>query len=417
MALALPEYTPSLPSPHYSADPMCGETTLASTSRSISIHRTPTGTFTKDFGSMAVTLEQQEETATCPSYGRNGLIAGNIMFREAGPILQVQLKLAGKLRLNISGCNGGSKSVKTINETFDLWSTSSSTPTCPETLPFATVLPSTFQDGDTSRPLPPSYEVTYTGVPGLFAKCSYYLQILIKSRSPIWTRKKFFHLPLHYIPRKRPHQPVLNGRDFISTVKVLPEEWHQSSSVLKVRYAHKNILKPVDIYFFVPIVRVFGLSDTIPIHIQFSGPLSSLQKVYSHLILEDESLPKWEQAKRAQTSMVFSVTLRRQISIEVKGRQAYKNWVIGDGVLRPTAPPFMEPDQGLRSPGDIEEMDWEGEMRCKEDVRVGQFNAGSIAVRDYILFSISSPSTAIPFHAVANAVAISLTTDPWSAVV
>ncbi|KAK7049934.1 hypothetical protein VNI00_005364 [Paramarasmius palmivorus] len=417
MAPTPPDYTPSPPSPHYSEDPMCGETILASTSRSISIYRTPTGIYTKDFDTFLVTLEQQEEDTTIPSYGRNGVVAGTISFKDTRSILQVQLKFAGKLKLNVSGCNGCSKSVQIINETFTLWtscSTSPSTSVCPQALPFAAIFPSTFRDGTIERPLPPSYEVTYIGIPGLFAKCSYSLEVLIRSRSPIWKRKKSFRLPLHYLPRKRPHQPVLNGQDFLSTVKVLPEEWHQSSSVLKPRFSARDILAPVNVHFFVPKVRVFGLSDTIPVHVQFSGPLSSLRAIYSHLTVEDDTLPLWEQTKQAQTSMVLSVTLRRQISIEVKNQSAYKNWVIGTGVLRPVVPPFKDDVDEVRSATDPGEMDWGGELRCKEDVKVGQFNAGSIAVRDYILFSITSPLTTIPFHAVGNAVSVALVTDPWS---
>ncbi|EEB92450.1 hypothetical protein MPER_09038, partial [Moniliophthora perniciosa FA553] len=103
-----------------------------------------------------------------------------------------------------------------------------------------------------------------------------------------------------------PLQPVLNGQTFLSTVKALPEEWYQSSSVLKPQSAFQNVVRPVDVHFFVPVVRVFGIRDTIPVHIRFCGPLSSLRVAHSHLVLEDES---------------------------VKRSDRCKNWVIGSGIL------------------------------------------------------------------------------------
>ncbi|KAI3612187.1 hypothetical protein WG66_012064 [Moniliophthora roreri] len=111
--------------------------------------------------------------------------------------------------------------------------------------------------------------------------------------------------------------------------------------------------------------------------------------------------------------MVLSVELRRQISVEFEGRSGWKNWVIGSGILRPSTSPFYCHTQGSCSTHDNEEMDWEGEVRCKADVRIGRFDSGCIALKDFILFSITSPSTSVPFHAIGNAVAISLVTDSW----
>ncbi|ESK89613.1 hypothetical protein Moror_8649, partial [Moniliophthora roreri MCA 2997] len=377
-----PQYTPSLRSPSYSEDPMRGEITLASTLRPSSIRRTSSGTFSKDFGNISLNLERQDSTTTIPTYPQNGLVAGSITVKEPRSVLQVRLKFVGKLKLNVSGfLNEGCKYIETVNQNFILWSSCSSPAetACPESLAFAARIPSTFRDGDAVFSLPPSYETNSTGLPSFCASASYHLKVVI-SRSSMWnfTTKKSFRLPINYLPRSRPPQPVLNGRNFLSTVKVLPEEWYQSSSVLKPRFAFRNVVRPVDVNFFVPVVRIFGISDTIPVHIHFCGPLSSLQVVHSRLLLEDERVTRWG---RKNTSMVLSVELRRQVSVEFEGRSGWKNWVIGSGILRPSTPPFYCHTRGSCSTHDNEEMDWEGEVRCKADVRIGRFDSGCIALK------------------------------------
>ncbi|EEB95060.1 hypothetical protein MPER_06029 [Moniliophthora perniciosa FA553] len=115
---------------------------------------------------------------TIPTYHQNSLVAGSITFKKPRSVLEVQLKLVGKLKVKVSGnLNDGCKSVETINQNFILWSSCSffTETTCPESLPFAAITPSTFRDGEAVFPLPPSYEADLTGAPGLFANASYHL--------------------------------------------------------------------------------------------------------------------------------------------------------------------------------------------------------------------------------------------------
>lgn len=76
-------------------------------------------------------------------------------------------QVEGRIKLNISGTNAVSKTVKTVDEQYELWSchspNASGSSTCPRTIPFSAVVPPTFKDGDREFPLPPSYEVNFTG--------------------------------------------------------------------------------------------------------------------------------------------------------------------------------------------------------------------------------------------------------------
>ena len=66
----------------------------------------------------------------------------------------------------------------------------SATPSrCSGRYTFAFRLPSHFDDEDTRRPLPPTYEVNFTGVPGLRAVVRYSI-IINFSRQKLWKRKE-----------------------------------------------------------------------------------------------------------------------------------------------------------------------------------------------------------------------------------
>lgn len=124
--------------------------------------------------------------------------------------------------------------------------------TCPSSMPFSIRFPSSYHDGERSRRLPPSYEVTYHGIPAIVAKCSYSLSLMVTrirhKRVSFWTSCKTYviidsyhnatrcNIPhllyrrtigLNHRPRSRPHRPVLPINSLFSTIKRLPEEWRQ----------------------------------------------------------------------------------------------------------------------------------------------------------------------------------------------
>lgn len=75
----LPSYSPSRSPPSYTPQALAGEATLAQTSRFHSISTShPTGTFTKHVGEISITLSEQDQDVDIPSYGRHGVLSGNI---------------------------------------------------------------------------------------------------------------------------------------------------------------------------------------------------------------------------------------------------------------------------------------------------------------------------------------------------
>ena len=151
--------------------------------------------------------------------------------------------------------------MKLFADTYTLWShTTSQGSPCPGQLPFNILMPSTFQHKGQNVPLPPSYNASYYTLPSLFVRAGYQLHFVIsRLRHPkvgtVWPKTKQYvypliqaifgdmntHscsilLPFSYVPRTRPHRPIIYSECFFSSIKSTPEEWYQSVSYLK-RYS------------------------------------------------------------------------------------------------------------------------------------------------------------------------------------
>ncbi|KIK69538.1 hypothetical protein GYMLUDRAFT_79671 [Collybiopsis luxurians FD-317 M1] len=411
-----PSYSPSRSPPSYSPHNLEGEETLSQTPRFHSSSH-PTGTFTKHAGEITIVLSEQDRDANIPSYGRQGIVTGSIDLDSSvrvEDIVEVILKVEGRIKLHISGSNAVSKTVRTVDDHYKLWSShapnSSLSVACPRSIPFSAILPPTFKDGDREFPLPPSYE--YAGIPGLYAKCIYAIRTIVKMRGPFWDHKKTVSTPFIYRPRKRPPQPVIPA-GFLSTVKVSPEEWFQTTSVLEARPSTK--LQSINASFFVPAVRSFGLRDRIPYHIQLSGPIPSLKEFYSHAQYEPDASSLSFLSPRSRSNnllLTVSVSLRRQVRVDVKGQSVWKTSLIGSGTLT-ALPPSIDLDSSLDSSSQEMSLDWEGHIQCREEIHVGHFDAGKISTIDFLVFSITSKPNQAAFRSLHMIIPVNLVTDTW----
>lgn len=143
-------------------------------------------------------------------------------------------------------------------------------------------------------------------------------------------------------------------------------------------------------------MRVFGVSDTIPFHIQLNGPISSLCEFFPpdalHRITSSDSslstlsaLSSVTTAKSSRASNALKalkpcvrVLLVRQVVVNRDGNRIWRNSNIGQGVVRPLPPPLIR-DRCL---GTREEsLDWTGHIKCDEDIEAGSFVTSSVHVQ------------------------------------
>jgi hypothetical protein len=133
------------------------------------------------------------------------------------------------------------------------------------------------------------------------------------------------------------------------------------------------------------------LRDTIPFHIQLTGKLSSLLYLLSHLRVDDllEQKPSTD-----YSAMTMSVMVHRQVTVKVNDQMAFQNSVIGKGKIRAVPPPFdsnLVDSTPVSASNDEAEgsLDWEGEIKVNDSIRVGQFDAGNVSVKvSHILYYV-----------------------------
>ncbi|KAJ4483729.1 hypothetical protein J3R30DRAFT_1823005 [Lentinula aciculospora] len=448
---SLPCYTASSPPPFYSARVNEGEEVLAATR----VYQIPTGSFTArcHCGDLTVTVKEQNEDIETPVYHQRGLILGTFSHKNPENFLQVLLKIEGKLRISILGQNAASSSIKIVDESYELWSRRHAGMACPRVIDFASVLPSTYKEGNSEFPLPPSHKISLTGLPGLQSECSYTIKVILLVRGPLWNKTKSFSIPFKHLPRGRPSMPLISNPRvqtgyalFLETVKCAPEVWFEKKSILQTRPSLR--LAPIEVQFFIPSERTFGLADEIPFHIQLTGPVLSLLELYTHLLTEQVDdmtsvaplssppspvSPGQTRVHKSNSKHFISltVTLNRQVCVDIKDQTVWKNFVIGEGRVHLLPPPFESVrkaeaacsscNYNANSGHDLDSvgfLDGAGDIKCSPEVEHGHFDVGRVQVKDFIVLQIapvhSSDNSRSPFFPLKIAVPIFLVSESWS---
>ncbi|KAJ7451636.1 hypothetical protein FB451DRAFT_1283854 [Mycena latifolia] len=408
-ACALPLYSSSHPLPCYSQDPACDETLLESSPRTGT--RVSTGIFTKACGSATVVLFNQEPSSCVPSYGRQASVAGSLILeQDTSHISEIVAKLEG--RLEITTADSGALTINTIKDSHSLWSPcpSSSSSPCPERINFACQFPARFKHRDCEYPLPPSYASRFLGFPSLFVKCAYTLKISITKdrRLGFLSKTKTIHIPVEYHPLTSPPRGISLTPYITAALKIRPEEWHQSSFVMNPR-ASSN-LSPLQCEAFIPSVKIFGLSDTIPVHLQVFGRVASLRE----LVLPSSPAP----CDMNDGKGPVRAYLNRMVSFEYRGKATWLIQRIGEGRFRPL-PPIVNFDcdcQPVCVPQDScrQFLDWDGEVKCDPSVTIGGFHAAGLTVKDFLTLELVPPkASSSPLLTIQHAVPIRFVTESF----
>ncbi|KAG1742309.1 uncharacterized protein EDB91DRAFT_306284 [Suillus paluster] len=395
-----PLYTPSPPSPSYSTELLPGEKTVEETRRRAGLQTQNTGVFRRITDNITLVLRDQQPGSIKPVYGRNALVRGHISLRSSEGLTEVTLKLDGYIRVEISGA---ALTTSVASDSYSLWSSSSTEP-CPKTLPFTIFFPSTFKDGSQTRPLPPSFEDT----------CSYTLRVVVsKPRRFISSLRSSDSLvvPVCYNPRSRPHTPILpSDAPFMTTVKTSPEEWHQVLCTMNA--TNRSKLTPVQCLLFIPSVQIYPLSETIPFHLQLRAPPSSLAPFL------EKSPPDCSLPMPSSGGISIRVYILRQVVLKVfEDQKTTSSRILGEAKLTYSAPlPENHHSYRNRPLGEgIDCLDWDGELRCTEDVTVASFVTNTVSVRDFIVLSLDPlQPMKCPLLALKQSHPIRLVTDPWS---
>ncbi|KAJ7367298.1 hypothetical protein DFH08DRAFT_837071 [Mycena albidolilacea] len=350
--------------PPYSPEPSAGEESLSRPSPV----RSPRGEFVQSNGRITLTLKEQAENSAAPTYAPGGLVTGKISIQGSESVTEVVLKLTG--RLDLAASNGG-QPTELVKDSYTVWSDSMRF-LCPPSIPFSFIFPSTFKDGDQTWPLPPSLRIAPPGKPFTYVKCTYTLSVVVSTalhpRFSLWRGEKTLSVPINFKPTAFPPRPIPPDPNLFPTIKTAPEEWHQ----ILCDVGHQLRLKNIQCSLFIPSVLIYGLSDSIPFHLQSSGPAAILKGMIQPLSAE------------SKTQHPVRVHLTRRVSLLVRGERQHRNIDIGEGVLSILPPPCYSE---LLDPRDAS-IDWAGVIQCNDITATGTFDSGILYVKDFVVVSI-----------------------------
>ncbi|KDR82877.1 hypothetical protein GALMADRAFT_238510 [Galerina marginata CBS 339.88] len=406
--VSLPSYiAPSLNQiPSYSAEPHSYEQRLALGDR---LRARPSGNFIKQSkgGGIRLRLSAQENNVALPIYGSTDVVEGTVELSRPEAVTSVEVQIEGRLRLK-EIAEGGTAVAELCLDTALLWTKDTANTLCPTSLHFSLGLPSTFTYEEKTYPLPPTFDVKLSGLPGFVATIDYSVTTIVgksngvpmpkmKSRSlGIHVGSTVVSTPFVYYPRSRPSSPIppplQHGPDgFIAT-----PDWKVFESVLHSKSSTRpNIVTKL----YVPASRVFCMSKPIPFHLSLESSAVSLAAF----------LPMGPTANNGVSARkITRVQLMRQTTVDVRNTimagvktDMWRVDCIGEGTFKHAGdgPSFMT---------------YTGEI-VVNDIKVPAFRAAGLSVKDCLLFTVTPLDPGkTPFGEVREVIPVRLSTESWT---
>ncbi|KAJ7069524.1 hypothetical protein C8F01DRAFT_1363695 [Mycena amicta] len=416
--------------PSYTPQPSLGEESL---SRSTLGRVPPAGEFTTTNGSITLTLKHQLPHATVATYAPTELVTGSIQIQAPKSVTEVILKVTG--RMDLAAALGGRRR-DIVKESYTVWHNNLRF-MCPPSIPFSFIFPSTFTDEESGAccPLPPTMLVKPPERPFIYAKCSYAISVLVSTalhpKFSLWRGEKILDVAVNVRPIASPSRPILPDPNLLTTVKSTPEEWHQVLCTLGSQLRHRG----VDCSLFIPSSQTYALDDTIPFHLQVTGPAAMLRglvttptptpRATSPTPTTSESSHSRSKSPVASSSpsRPVRVYLLRKINLVIRGDRMHRSITLGEGLLSTLPPPISITESRFVHAHAHAQIDWGGEIRVHSDAghgwddergtgkgvsidRVSTFNAGPLWIEDYIVVSI-------PQWDVEHRYSIRFVSDTW----
>lgn len=394
-ATLLPNYSPSIPAPDYSSMPLPGEHCIQRTPRQI-LYEHGNVSFSYQENGMSLLLRGCREEEGAPVFGHCSTVRGEFEPTDREKIVSVVAKLEGHIFIK-EGTRVSSTLL--LSEQHTLWEMDDAEALCPSLLPLLIHFPADYWDKENERHirLPPSYSITRPRHAGVI----YTLSILLrKKRGSLFclktARDLLMNVRLRYKPRVRPPRPA---PIYFSSLKQCPDEWQEEIWSINSDVLHSNgSLFMGECYFFLPSVRVFLMSDTIPFHLSFCGSISCLRSPE-----EDDGGEFFDGP--------IHVFLVRQTTVRGKHSKAVQEEILGKGslIVGDGAIQDKMPSQ------DAVCMSWDGELRCDMTLSCSPFSTPVLEVKDYIVLSLVNPLRPMKMMEadVHYAIPIRLVTHPW----
>ncbi|KAF8903178.1 hypothetical protein CPB84DRAFT_1814790 [Gymnopilus junonius] len=393
--VSLPSYVaPSLNRiPSYSAEPGDFEHRIALGDR---FRIRPTGIFVKESkgGGVKLRLSSQEENIALP---------GVVELSKPEGVTSVEIE--GRLLLR-EIAEGGTASAKLCLNTALLWIKDPVNTHCPTALRFALRLPNTFTYEEKTYPLPPTFDVKLSGLPGFVATIDYSVTAMVakpngvpvpkvKSKAlGIHVGSTHVSTPFVYYPRSRPASPIPPPLMHSSAGFLLTQDWKAFDYVI----SSKSSARPnITAKLYVPASRIFSMSQPIPFHLALESSAVSLA---AFLPLSPTSSSVGRKITRVQLMRQTTVDVRNTTIVGAK-TDMWRVDCIGEGTFKHAGdgPSFMT---------------YSGEIMV-ERTKIPAFRAAGLSVKDCLLFTINpTDPSKTPFAELREVIPIRLATEPWT---
>lgn len=364
------------------------------------------GTFTKQSRNRNASLHlaARADNYSVPTYGSGSHVNGIIQVSKSDGITGVAVKLEGSLKLREIAA-GGHSTVRLCLRIETLWRKERENHMCPERLEFSLQFPESFIHDEVTYPLPPTYAVKLSGLPGFTANIEYYVSAVISgdTSGPALKNKAIDLIagtsnvtaPILYCPRSLPPSPLPSPLSTDAFGFIPRGEWTCVESSIA---AKTKDLQDIKTKLYIPTSRTFSIAEPIPFHLLLCSSAPSLA-AFIHLSPSRNTLGR-PKAMRLQ--------VMRQAAVDVKNvlhptrsakREMWRVDCIGEANFNLTAD----------APSWIA---YSGEIPLSETVKTSGFKAAGLSVKDCLLLTLNPPDLAkCPFGDLRQVVGVRLTTD------
>ncbi|KAF8798925.1 hypothetical protein BYT27DRAFT_6884225 [Phlegmacium glaucopus] len=330
-------------------------------------------------GKTFLRLSAQEDDISLPVYGSGSLVEGTVELTKTEGVTSVEVKIEGKLHIK-EIAEGGNSTANLCLNTALLWIKDPNNLICPPSMHFSIPLPTTFTHAEKTYPLPPTFNVKLSGLPGFIATIDYSVTAIISKPNgvpPVNSKALGLHIgsvivstPFVYYPRSCPPQripsPLTPSRDGFEVT----QGWKVFESVL---HSKKSVRPDIVTKLYTPGLRVFCITQPIPFYLTLESSAVSLAAF----------LPLSPTANTSASRKVTRVRLMRQTTVDVKGTtilgvktDIWRVDYIGEGTFTLVG-------------NDDKRIAYSGEISIDPAVKTVGFKAAGLSVDDCILFTVS----------------------------
>ncbi|KAJ4465830.1 hypothetical protein C8J55DRAFT_440508 [Lentinula edodes] len=408
---SLPSYylAPNLSrTPAYTEEPQEHEQRIALSDR---LRSRNSGTFVKQSRNGEARLTLNAQNGPIPTYGSGGIIDGTIDIAKTENITSIDIKVEGHLQVK-EIAEGGTIDRKVDLASSVLWSKEEIAP-CPSSCDFQLPLPHTFEIEGQHYNLPPTYNVKLSGLPGFVAFIEYSIHAVIR-RSTVATAlaprmkasflginvgntySSVLSMPFIYYPRTRPMVPLPAPLKLTQDCFNGTPDWQLYESVMTSR---RSSLQDISTRLYIPASRIFCASQNIPFHVTFESSALSLA---TFLPFGPSGNPSTKKPTRLQIMRKVTVDVRHQLMLGTSKTDMWRVDCLGEATFKHAGdgPTWVS---------------FSGDISIDPPVKVMGFKVGGIAVKDFMLFSMTPPEAQqAPFSELRQVIPIQLTTDVWS---